>query len=272
MANGTTGVAILFNNDTDSELELKVAKEVEIVKKTVSNLPIVEEHTDETTTKEDTTKEQVDKSYVLLPWVGITNFILDNFKCRECDSFIDKDSISKVQVGLATSLNFFCDNPNCQHIGQLPVETRKGFKDEQTNKGAKKYITAHQNSDYSMNLKMVMAMQQLGCSQTGAAVVGGMLLIAPNVFNGKWTPMEEELAKIQVSLGEDIIDKNIEKEKALSEKDDLQRYLFCVSIDAGWNNRGSGKSYNSDSGHHITVGNRSSLVVALYHMSRCCAT
>jgi hypothetical protein len=41
-----------------------------------------------------------------------------------------------------------------------------------------------------------------------------------------------------------------------------------VLIDAGWNNCGSGKSYDSDSGHHITVGNRSGLVVALHHMSR----
>ena len=83
--------------------------------------------------------------------------------------------------------------------------------------------------------------------------------------------MEEEIARIQTELGETIIDENVEKEKALSEKNLEGQYLFCVSIDAGWNNRGSGKSYDSDSGHHITVGNRSGLVVALYHMSRRCS-
>jgi hypothetical protein len=118
---------------------------------------------------------------------------------------------------------------------------------------------------------MVLAMQQLGCGQAGAAVVGGMLSIAPNVFNGKWSALEEEIAKIQTTLGETIIDENVEKEKQLSEQNTAGQYLFCVSIDAGWNNRGSGKSYDSDSGHHITVGNRSGLVVALHYMSRRCA-
>jgi hypothetical protein len=44
-----------------------------------------------------------------------------------------------------------------------------------------------------------------------------------------------------------------------------------MSIDAGWNNHGSGKAYNSDLGHHI-MGNRSGLVVALVHyMSKHCS-
>jgi hypothetical protein len=121
-------------------------------------------------------------------------------------------------------------------------------------------------------MKMVLAMQQLGCGQAGAALVGGMLSIAPNVFDGQWSPLEEEIAKLQTTFGEKIIDENIEKEKKLSETNKEGQYLlFCVSIDAGWNNRGSGKSYDSDSGHHITVGNRSGLVVALHYMSRRCA-
>jgi hypothetical protein len=41
-------------------------------------------------------------------------------------------------------------------------------------------------------------------------------------------------------------------------------------VDAGWNNRGSGKSYNSDSGLHLVVGNRSKKVIALHHMSKRC--
>jgi hypothetical protein len=50
----------------------------------------------------------------------------------------------------------------------------------------------------------------------------------------------------------DIVAGNIEKEKALWKKDKKGQSLFCVSIDGAWNNRGSGKAYNSDSGHHIT--------------------
>jgi hypothetical protein len=64
-------------------------------------------------------------------------------------------------------------------------------------------------------MKMVLAMQQLGCGQAGAAVVGGMLSIAPNVFDGQWSPLEEEIAKLQTTFGEKIIDENVEKEKKI---------------------------------------------------------
>ena len=55
---------------------------------------------------------------------------------------------------------------------------------------------------------------------------GGVLSIAPNIFNGKWTPMEEEIARIQTELGENIIDENVEKEKSLSETNDDEKYPF----------------------------------------------
>ena len=128
-----------------------------------------------TTDKDPTFNKPIkkDKSHVILPWAGITEFISSNFKCKECDSSIPIEAISKVQVGMATSINFFCENKDCRHIAQLPAETRKGFVDQRPNKTEKKYATAHRNSDYAVNLKMVLAMQQLGCGQAGVAVVGG---------------------------------------------------------------------------------------------------
>jgi hypothetical protein len=96
----------------------------------------------------------------------------------------------------------------------------------------------------------------------------GRLSIAPNAFASTWTNMEVEIGTTQVSLGNDILDENIEKEKAKSKVSDDNTQLFCVSIDNGWNNRGLGKSYNLDSSHHIMVGNCTGLVVALHYMSR----
>jgi hypothetical protein len=71
-------------------------------------------------------------------------------------------------------------------------------------------------------------------------------------------------------LGTGIIKENILKEKSLSEKDKGGRSKLCVSVDAGWNNRGSGRAYNSNSGHHLTIGNRTGKVVALHYMSKRC--
>jgi hypothetical protein len=79
------------------------------------------------------------------------------------------------------------------------------------------------------------------------------------------------IGETQVILGNTILDKNVKKEKDLSEKDEKGHYLLCISINAGYNNHGSGKAYNSDSGHHITVGNCFSLMVVLHHMSKHCS-
>jgi hypothetical protein len=117
---------------------------------------------------------------------------------------------------------------------------------------------------------MILAMQQMGCSKAGASILGEMLSIAANAFDSQWTKLEEKIGIFQIILGNTILNENIEKEKELSACDNMDRYLLCVSIDAGWNNRGSGKAYNSNSGHHITVGNRTGLVVALHHMSKRC--
>jgi hypothetical protein len=116
----------------------------------------------------------------------------------------------------------------------------------------------------------MLAMQQLGCGQAGAAVLGGKLSIVPNAFAASRTNMEVAIRTAQVSLaGSNILDENLERGKQKSVCKD-NKHLFCVFIDNGWNNRGPVKSYNSNSSHHITVGNRTGLVVALHYMSRRC--
>jgi hypothetical protein len=91
-------------------------------------------------------------------------------------------------------------------------------------------------------------------------------------MTGLWNQNGEKLGKAQIDLGKDVLyDENFIEEKKLSEKDKQDRSKFCISVDAGWNNCGLGKSYNSDSGHHLMVGNRSGEVVALHYMSKCCS-
>jgi hypothetical protein len=107
----------------------------------------------------------------------------------------------------------------------------------------------------------------LGSGQVGAGGIGAMLGILPDAYHSKWTVLEEAIGKTQVLMGNNILNENsIEQEKTLSKQDEKGHYLFCISIDAGWNNRGSGRAHNSDSGHHITVGNRSGLIVALHYV------
>jgi hypothetical protein len=45
------------------------------------------------------------------------------------------------------------------------------------------------------------ALQQMGCGQTGAAILGGMLSIAASPFKGSWIKMEEAIGKTQIQMG-----------------------------------------------------------------------
>jgi hypothetical protein len=118
---------------------------------------------------------------------------------------------------------------------------------------------------------MVLAMQQMGCAQAAGAVLGGMLSVGHNSFKNSWPKLEEKIGAMQVILGNTILEENLRKEKELSPVDENGYCKICASIDAGWNNKGSGKSYHSDSCHHITVGNRTNLVIALHYMSKRCS-
>jgi hypothetical protein len=93
-----------------------------------------------------------------------------------------------------------------------------------------------------------------------------------NAFDSQWKKLEEKIGIDQiVVLGNTILNKNIKKEKELSERDNKNCYLFCVSIDARWKNQGSGKHLTPIlATSHIMVGNHTGFVVALHHMSKPC--
>ena len=125
--------------------------------------------------------------------------------------------------------------------------------------------------DMELNVRAVLAMQQLGVGQRGLETIGGLLGI--NGMAARWfTAMEECVGLIQIALTKEIIQENLLLESDLSPWDPVhQCHGLSVAMDAGWTNRGNGKSYNSDSCQHITIGNRTQKVVGLQYLSRCCA-
>jgi hypothetical protein len=215
-----------------------------------------------------------DKSNVILPWKGLLEFLCRNFCCNLCKKSITEAQFEKLQVSFATSVNYFC--PGC-NVDALQAETRKTLApNKQTNRDPTKvsknrYAINHAIEDYALNQKMILSMQQLGSGRAGGAVLGGMLSIFVDPMASYWTDIESEIGKAQVGLGKDILKANIEEEKSLSSVDSLGRSELDTNMDGAWNNRGSGKSYNSDSGHHLIVGNRTKKVIACHYMSRRCA-
>jgi hypothetical protein len=222
-----------------------------------------------------------DGTHVLLPWLGLQEFVEENFVCRYCKKQTNTSVFERLQMGFATSLNYYCSNDKCLHVSKVGGETKETLsKDLRTKNNyvlqeneeiiPRRLAVRHYLTDYSVNVKSILAMQQLGHGQAGASVVGASLGLVPNSMAFDWTSLEERIGVVQIALGRDIIAENILKEKALSKKTTEGLYLFSVGIDGAWNNRGSGKSYNSDSGHHFTVGNESGLVVGMQYFSKRC--
>jgi hypothetical protein len=122
---------------------------------------------------------------------------------------------------------------------------KSGFCDTRDNKTLKTYITAYKATDNPINLCLMLAYQQFGGGQAVASHIGGILSIVENAFQNTWMNIEETIGKYQIQLGKTFLGENIERGKNLSKQDNKGRYLFCVSINAGWNNHRSGKAYNS---------------------------
>ena len=152
------------------------------------------------------------------------DFESENFCCKHCFEPLTQTRFEKVQCGFATSINYFC---SCQHIGKLEGETKKDV--DNTNR----YAIRHPMGDYAVNTKMVLALQQIGGGETAAGVLGGMLSIGPQVLRNQWTKLEETIGIAQIQLANTVINENIKKEQELSAKNNMEQYLFCVSIDAG---------------------------------------
>ena len=87
----------------------------------------------------------------------------------------------------------------------------------------------------------------------------------------RFSEIEEKIGIFEIILSKYIIDENVKEEMTKSMVDELGRYLINATMDGGWNHRGSGRAYDSDSCQHVVYGAESKKIIALHTMSRACA-
>ncbi len=89
-----------------------------------------------------------------------------------------------------------------------------------------------------------------------ASTFGSIMSISrTTIWNRCFTTVEELIGKRQISLGETIIEQNLQDEIAVSEWDTvLKKAKVTMGVDAGWDQRASGTAYNSASGRVVGVG------------------
>ena len=220
---------------------------------------------------------------IIINYKNFISLMTDSMVCRMCKSSMNENCFHRTSCGLATTIYYQCSNKNCNHQQEIRpemVETNNKWKemiddnDELENKDEKeKKKSDNTNSigSYAINLQLFLWLQQFGLSGSAARQLASSLCLTQRtrLFND-FTALEEKIALHEIILTKMIIDDNVAEEMAISPMDENGKSKLTVTMDAGWNNRGSGRSCNSASCQHIVYGGRTSKIVALHTMSREC--
>jgi hypothetical protein len=212
-------------------------------------------------------RTNLDNRNVVIPYDAFVTFLDSNFVCKIC--FENKDIVYERQTcGIASSINMVC---SCGAIGSIKARMRTTAKHKK-NWDDYTLTRLRAASEFELNVKYLMGLQQCGAGENDAAVYAGMLDLAASPIHAGWTKLEEEIGLEEIQLGGEIIAENIELEKSITPESETVdgRVSLSVQGDTRWDRRSSGHAYNSDSGASIMVGNHSSRVVALECMSKRC--
>ena len=85
----------------------------------------------------------------------------------------------------------------------------------------------------------------------------------PTISETSLKKREREVGPVLEKLARESCNKGLEEEKQLA-------YDLVASFDAGWQSRGSGRSYNSKSGHAVLIGGKSGKIISYGSRIRNC--
>jgi hypothetical protein len=208
---------------------------------------------------------------ILIPQLSFLKFISDNFNCKHCNGKFRQRTILVDKIGLASNVFWKCPNKSCLGAATILAPT---CQKEATGKFRRRHPTTPRAlGDYAINRQVVLACQQSGGGARMASTFGGVLSISKrSIWIKCFTQVEEMIAKSQIVLGRRIIAENLSKEIALSPmNEELQQAKLTLMMDGGWDQRASGKAYNSASGRHVSIGGRTNKVCALVYYSKRCS-
>jgi hypothetical protein len=103
-----------------------------------------------------------------------------------------------------------------------------------------------------------------------ASTFGGLTLLSRrSIWLDSFSKVEQMIGKAQeIGLGKTIISANLQKEISLSPMDlELNKAKVTLMMDGRWDQRASGKAYNSASGLVVSVGPRTNKVCGLVYYS-----
>jgi len=200
------------------------------------------------------TYQSVDDNAVkLIPFPDLKQLIEENCVCKECHSPLE---LSQETFGLATNVCVRClpgDKQFADHGDKMwseRLKTNDEYEDDETPDSARNYI---------INSLLVLAMQQLGLGTVSVATMLGAIGIRHSLGKiRQWNKIQDMVGLAEQAVKEEVLAENVAMaiQKAKDDNantDDAGRIGLTCSIDAGWQKRSSGRTYDSPSGHNLLV-------------------
>ena len=214
------------------------------------------------------------------------HFMCKNFSCARCRRRLKKADFDHFLVGIAGGIEwrcFHCDaNDQCQPLLVPSLETtEEELKNESDyNKNRRRMSEYSSAADCDLNWRFNIMLQRIGGGFSTGTSILSMLSIRPTMYSS-FSNLEEAVNLKEIEIGQEVMHSNMLQELKLSLKVDVSKYdendngptfrhMLSVQCDTGWSNRGSGKNYNSDSGHSVMIGNKTKKVISLHCMSKRC--
>jgi hypothetical protein len=207
-------------------------------------------------------------SNLLISEKELNLFIRENFLCKLCHFRIKEVNLTSIKVGCASSLFWECSNPACDAADNI-------IPKKATRNVSETYQRWHPDvpaclGDYEINRQVVLTCQMSGGGARMASTFGGLMSLSRrSIWLDNFTDVEQEIGKAQIALGKKIIKENLQEEISLSPMDlELNKAKVTLMMDGGWDQRASGRAFNSSSGQVVSVGPLTNKVCGLVYYSK----
>ncbi|XP_071168369.1 uncharacterized protein [Mytilus edulis] len=176
--------------------------------------------------------------------------LADNLDCKLCGLPLHlKHAVKINECGLGSILKIMCMNRNCNHLNNVPTGKRHG-------------------RIWDINSKVALAAIHIGLGEHQLNAFLSILNM-PTVSHKMFDQRSKEVGEVLESLAEESMVEWTEKEKTLTKECGGDENI-TVCVDAGWQKRGSGRAYDSLTGHCSMIGSKSRKIIGYKWRSKTC--
>ncbi|CAG2232154.1 unnamed protein product [Mytilus edulis] len=172
-------------------------------------------------------------------------------QCKHCGLPLSLHNTIDIKTyGLGSVLKVLCTNKSCGNINAIPTGKQ------------------HDHKIWDVNTKLALAAIDLGL---GEHQINGLLSILniPTVSHCMIDNRIREVGDVIESVADKSMEEWTEKEKEMTRESDGNDNV-TVSVDAAWQRRGSGRSYDSLTGHCSMIGSKTGKVINYKWRSKAC--